>query len=225
MPGRGGAPRRRCAPHPDRRTVRACTRQASACRAGRPGDRRLQMLEALFGGETADLGAQRRPSSTPCRRRRAGRSSASDSSTIASSSGLIVRRSITSASMPSAASRPAACSAELDGVRDADDRDVAAAAPIDALADRHAVDALRHDAVLLHQPAVLEDADRVVVEDGREQQPLGVGGRARHHDLQARHAEQHARESPASAARPSPSRGRWPPTPPAARSSVPLSMK
>ncbi len=116
----------------------------------------------------------------------------SDSRTIASSIGLTVRRSMTSASMPSDCEQRRGLQCQLDRVRRADDRDVAAATPVDALADRHAVGAFGHDAVLLHQPPMLEDAHRVVVEDRRQQKALRVVRRARHHDLQARHAEQHA---------------------------------
>ena len=116
----------------------------------------------------------------------------SDSRTMASSSGLTVRRSMTSASMPSDASCVAACNAELDCMRSADDRDVAASTAIDALADRHAVRAFRDDAVLLHEPSMLEHAHGIVVENRRQQQTLRIVRRARHHDLQARHAEQHA---------------------------------
>ncbi len=79
---------------------------------------------------------------------------------------------------------------EFDRVRGANDSDVLAAPPVHTLADGHLIEALGHDAVLLHEPAVLEHQDRVVVGDCREEQALGIGRRARHDDLEARDAHQ-----------------------------------
>ena len=73
-----------------------------------------------------------------------------------------------------------------------DDRDVAAATAVDAFADRHPIRAFRHHAVLFHEPPMLEYAHRVVVENRRQQETFRIVRRARHHNLQARHAEQHA---------------------------------
>ena len=81
---------------------------------------------------------------------------------------------------------------QLDRMRSADNREVAAAPAINTFADRHAVRAVGHDAVLLHEPPMLEHAHRIVVENRRKQESLRVVRRAGHHDLQTRHAEQHA---------------------------------
>jgi hypothetical protein len=80
----------------------------------------------------------------------------------------------------------------LDRVRGAGDGEIGAAPAVDALAERDGVEAFGNDAILPHEPAVLEDQDGIVVLDRREHQALGVERRRRHHDLQSRHAEQHA---------------------------------
>ena len=109
-----------------------------------------------------------------------------DSRIVFVSSGASVRGSITSAWTPS----PASCLGRVERAVDApaggDDRDVAALAPDRGLAERHEVLAVGHLAVLEREQVVVQVDDRVVVADRGRHQALGVGGRRRHDDLQAR---------------------------------------
>ncbi len=97
---------------------------------------------------------------------------------------------MTSASMPSPASRSAAATARSAMIDAADDRDVAPGAADRRLADRHAIGVRRHRALGLVQQLVLEDQHRVRIVDRREQQALGVVRRRRLHDLEARHVRE-----------------------------------
>ena len=76
--------------------------------------------------------------------------------------------------MPSDASCVGRLKPQFDGVGRSDDGHVAAAAAVNALAYGDTIETFGHDPVLLHQPAVLEDAHRVVVQNRRQQESFGV---------------------------------------------------
>ena len=76
--------------------------------------------------------------------------------------------------MPSPARVSAASSARCTMIAVATIVDVAALAPHDRLADRHAIGLLRHIALHLVEKLVLEDHDRIGIVDGREQQALRI---------------------------------------------------
>ena len=60
---------------------------------------------------------------------------------------------------------------ELDGVRRPDDRHIAAPTAVDPLPDGHAVKPFRNNAVLPHQPSMLEHAHGIVVEEAESSIP------------------------------------------------------
>ena len=106
---------------------------------------------------------------------------------VAVSIGRSVRRSMTSASMPSPASISAASSARCTMIEVATIVTSRPSRRTTRLADRHAIGLVRHFALHLVEQLVLEDHHRIGIVDGGEQQALGVMRRGRLHHLQARH--------------------------------------
>ena len=94
---------------------------------------------------------------------------------------------MTSASIPSAGQRVCGGERLVDHARDGDDRHVVAFALDVGHAERDALVALGHLALGPVEHLVLEEHHQVVVADGAQQEPLGVGRRRRHDALDARH--------------------------------------
>ena len=90
------------------------------------------------------------------------------------SSGLVVRGSMISASIPDDASSVGRLQRRVHHPPDRDDRDVAALADDVRLAERDRVALLRHLAGDVVEHLVLGEDHRVVVADGLDEQALGV---------------------------------------------------
>ena len=109
---------------------------------------------------------------------------ATDSRIVGVSSGANVRGSITSAWMPSVGERLGRPERAVDRPPRGDDRHVTALAPDRRLAERHEILPVGHLAVLEREQVVVQVDDRVVVADRGRHQPLRVGSRRRHDDLE-----------------------------------------
>ena len=181
-------------------------RPARSCRptaaTAPPGWRRRASARLPGARAPAARRDSRRPAPPPARRPRRRRPSGPSpprtvtrrlvfftlSTTVSWSSGRRVRRSITSASMPSLASSSAASSAKPTIREWAVDGDVGAGAADLGLADRHQpVLDVGHVELVAVEHLVLEEDHRVGVADRRLEQALGVGGVVGRDHLQARH--------------------------------------
>ena len=116
---------------------------------------------------------------------------ATESRIVCSSSGTSVRRSITSASMPSPASCSAASSEATTIIEQATIGDVGALALHGGLAERDLVVVVGHLVLGAVAERVRDHQRRVVALERGAQQPLEVGGTPRHRDLDAGHVPEH----------------------------------
>ena len=137
--------------------------------------RRLQVGEALLGGERAQLRADRARRRGLLRGDEPARSRRTDARIVSVSSGSSVRGSMTSTEMPSSLEPLGRLERAVDEPPDGDDRHVGALATRVGDAERQDEVALdRHLAARRQQPERLDEQHRVVVADRRLQQALGV---------------------------------------------------